>query len=44
MCRPRSLARLYLITDSLAEEYSYSSYSNYYLNDHHLIEIDTQWK
>lgn len=27
-----------------AEAYSYSSYGNYYLNDHHLIEIDTQWK
>jgi putative transposase len=24
--------------------YAYSSYSNYFLNDDHLIEIDTQWK
>ena len=27
-----------------AEEYPYSSYRNYYLNDNQLIEIDSQWK
>jgi REP element-mobilizing transposase RayT len=29
---------------SEAEEHPYSSFRNYYFNDHHLIEIDSQWE